>query len=413
VATALTLYVTVVWAISTQLNTRGGDISQLPLTIAIHYPQVFGWIIAGIIGVMLGASFYKILSLNEGGLSIADSMGARLIDLNTTDEKERRLLNVVEEMSIASGYHMPNVGVLDNETNINAFAAALSPRDAIVVVTRGALEQLSRDELQAVIGHEFSHLLNGDSKMNITLAGWVFGLFFITIIGRALMRARGKKAGGAVMLGVAVFVIGVIGYLFGRLVQALISRQREFLADASSVQFTRNPSAMVSTLAKLRAGSAIQHPNASGLAHFFFGASSLLDNWAGPLATHPPLEARMKAIDANYELSLAPDRAPEALHSPDIATPPISQPSPPTPPLPMADAFPSPLPATGGLIGLIAATGSIPKQSLNKVSQAIDAQADPIKEALKSPTGAQAVILALVLPPQNRMDCLMGLQKEN
>jgi Zn-dependent protease with chaperone function len=269
----------------------------------------FLWCVLGTAAVVLAGTGYKIASLSGGGLSVAESVGARLVDPATTDEIERVLLNVVEEMSIASGYNMPQVGILDDEPEINAFAAAITPQDAVVVVTRGTLERLNRDELQAVIGHEFSHLLNGDCKLNINLAGWIWGLFVVSIIGRLVLNMAGtrgdsdrRRSGTAFMLfGFALLIIGAIGWFFGRIIQALISRQREFLADASSVQFTRNAPAMVTALARIRAGSQIEHHNAAGFAHFFFAPSGLSGESFNLLATHPPLEKRMKAIDENYE----------------------------------------------------------------------------------------------------------------
>jgi Zn-dependent protease with chaperone function len=289
-------------------------------TMAMHYDSplwyrapidsfdlaTFLWCVGGTVAVILGGTFFKVAELSGGGLSVAQSVGARAIDRNTQDEQERILLNVVEEMSLASGYSVPQVGVLDDEPEINAFAAAISPRDAVVVVTRGTLNYLNREELQAVIGHEFSHLLNGDCKLNIQLAGWIWGLFLVSIMGRfALNSASGggssDRRRGAVafmIFGFALLVIGSVGFFFGRVIQALISRQREFLADASSVQFTRNPQAMVMALAKIQAGSQIEHHHAAGLAHFFFATSGM--NGIDLMATHPPLEKRMAAIDPNY-----------------------------------------------------------------------------------------------------------------
>ena len=197
--------------------------------------QTFLWCVLGTAAVVLGGTVYKICSLGGGGRSVAESVGARPIDPNTTDEKERVLLNVVEEMSIASGYGVPQVGVLDDEPEINAFAAALSPQDAVVVVTRGTLDQLTRDELQAVIGHEFSHLSHGDSRLNINLAGWIWGLFIVSIVGRLVLNMSGgqgssdrRRNGAAFMIfGFALLIIGAIGFFFGRVIQAIISRERE------------------------------------------------------------------------------------------------------------------------------------------------------------------------------------------
>ncbi len=257
-------------------------------------------------GIIFGASFFKTLALKAGGSKVAESVGGRKVALNTTDPKERRLLNIVEEMSIASGVPMPEVFILDQEKSINAFAAGYNPGDAAVAVTRGTLDQLNRDELQGVIAHEFSHILSGDMRINIRLMGIIFGIFVISVIGRILFRnavyrrafsSNSKNDGGRIgilAVGAAIMAIGWIGVIFGRLIQAAISRQREYLADSSAVQFTRNPDGIAGALRKiggLDTGSKIGNPHAEEVAHMFFaqGLSSLF-------ATHPPLAERIAAI---------------------------------------------------------------------------------------------------------------------
>jgi len=334
--------------------------------------------------------------LGAGGISIAQSMGARIIDLNTHDEKERRLMNVVEEMAIASGAPVPIVGILDDEENVNAFAAAMGPRDAVVVVTRGALETFTRDELQAVVGHEFSHLLNGDSKMNVVLAGWVWGLFFLTIVGRMLMQgrrdseSRSKGAGVIILIGLATFIVGLVGHFFGQLIQALISRQREFLADASSVQFTRNPGAMLSTLSKLRAGTSLRNPSASGLAHFFFAPANAFNGFTGLLATHPPVDARMRAIDKNYQ-SFVGEETPLV----DVAEAPAA---------PVAQNTFDPM----TLVGMVATAGVLTTPPQMKNSH--EGWAMEIQDALETAEGAQAVLLSMALPHEKRNEALNAMQ---
>jgi Zn-dependent protease with chaperone function len=292
------------------MHYRSGNVLRAP--IDFFDLRTLLWCTLGTFAVIFGGAAYKISSLSGGGTAVAESIGARIIDHNTTDEKERILLNVVEEMAIASGYKMPQVGVLDNEQGINAFAAAITPEDAVVVVTTGALDQLSRDELQCVVGHEFSHLLHGDSRLNIHLAGWIWGLFILFIIGRLVLnmsnvsgtqRDSERRSNGVpfLLFGIALMIIGSIGFLFGRIIQALISRQREYLADASAVQFTRNAPSMVTALARVGMGSKMEHHQASGLAHFFFAPSGFSGGSFDLLATHPPMEARMKAIDKNYQ----------------------------------------------------------------------------------------------------------------
>lgn len=367
------------------------EIGREPFRQIIMNPAMFWKIVGGVAVVILGASLYKMAHLNAGGLSIAESVGARIVDLNTQDEKERRLLNVVDEMAIASGTQVPMVGVLDNETNINAFAAAMSPRDAVVVVTRGALDTLTRDELQAVMGHEFSHLLNGDSKMNVTLAGWVWGLFFLTIVGRELMRgshrgdSRRGSGGIVILLGFLTFVVGLVAHFFGQMIQALISRQREFLADASAVQFTRNPGGMLAALNKLRRGTSMSNPASSGLAHFFFAPAHAFNGFTGLLATHPPLEARMKAIDGDYKTFV-----PEEVVLADVEEAPAAQ----------KTGF---HPTT--LVGVIAAAGSIDAAT---TMGAKERWPQEIVAALQTPEGAQAVLLGMALSRVQRAEYLAG-----
>lgn len=259
-----------------------------------------------IIGI---GSTYKTMSLAAGGSVVSEMMGGRLISTNTTDPDERKLLNVVEEMSIASGISMPLVYVLDDEHGINAFAAGHSTSDATVTVTRGCMKLLSRDELQGVIGHEFSHILNGDMKLNLRLMGIIFGILCLAIVGKVLiqtMRTGGRSRGQnpLPLIGIILWIVGSIGVFFGRLIQAAISRQREFLADASSVQFTRNPDGICGALKKIgglgEMGSRLNHAHSDELSHMFFG-NGVSEPFIGLLETHPPLAERIRAIEPNFD----------------------------------------------------------------------------------------------------------------
>ena len=277
-------------------------------------PQIFAAVAGGTILLVAGAALFKTAQLRQGGPAIAEMVGGRRVEPNTTNLKEKRLLNVVEEMSIASGISVPAVYVLDDEAGLNAFAAGLTTSDAVVTVTRGTLEKLNRDELQGVVAHEFSHILNGDMRMNIRLVAVLFGIFFLTIIGRSLLRilanttGRNRKSDTRVLIvvvasGVVLIVIGYIGYFFGRLIQAAVSRQREFLADASAVQFTRNPGGITGALKKIGGyalGGQVSSAHASAIGHFFF-AEAVTSNFMGMLATHPPLERRIRAIDPQFD----------------------------------------------------------------------------------------------------------------
>lgn len=257
----------------------------------------------------------EMLNLRDGGDAVAKMAGGRLVSTATTDLRERCLLNVVEEMAVASGIACPKVYLLDREDAINAFAAGYNQDEAVIAVTRGALTRLTRDELQGVVAHEFSHILNGDMRLNIQLIGLLFGIQMIAGFGQHLMdfgshasgmHARNDKGPSArtvlFLSGLALFVIGYIGIFFGRLIKAAVSRQREYLADASALQFTRNADGIGGALRKIgglsrtiRLGSRIQHPNAEQLSHLFLGApkSSLIDGW---LATHPSIEERLQRI---------------------------------------------------------------------------------------------------------------------
>jgi Zn-dependent protease with chaperone function len=260
-----------------------------------------------VLGVIGLASLYKTAVLSSGGGAVARSLGGVRVSADTTDLEERRLLNVVEEMAIASGVPTPEVYLLEQEAGINAFAAGHNPANAAVAVTRGALDTLSRAELQGVIAHEFSHILNGDMRLNVRLMGLIFGLLVIAIIARTVLRyaprgRSGKRGGGvaAILLAaMAILVIGYVGLFFGRLIQAAVSRSRESLADASAVQFTRDPLGLRGALVKIGAagaGSRIVNPEGEEVAHMLFapGMRRLF-------ATHPPLLERLKAIDPGFD----------------------------------------------------------------------------------------------------------------
>ena len=279
------------WAISK-------SVEQLPPFWDI---ERFLWIGLFMGGWIAAVSLFKMWQISrQGGRLIAEQLGGHMIARDTADPAEKRLLNVVDEMSIAAGIPAPVAFVLPEEPSLNAFAAGLSPRDSVVAVTRGLLETMNRDELQGVIGHEISHIVNGDSRLNIKLIGVLFGIHAFTIFGRALMQARGRNAGAAIMMGFGFFLAGSIGVFFGRLIQAMVSREREFLADASAVQFTRHPNGLASALNRLRSvGSQIENPYATSASHLFFGTDGKpvsAKSWASLLATHPPLQERIRRI---------------------------------------------------------------------------------------------------------------------
>jgi Zn-dependent protease with chaperone function len=243
--------------------------------------------------------------LRAGGAAVARSLGGVQVNNKDNDLARQRLVNIVEEMAIAARVKKPQVFVLPDESGINAFAAGHSPDEAAVAVTQGALDNLDRDQLQAVIGHEFSHILNGDMKINMRLTAWIFGLFVITDLASRVMnsRSRGKNAAQIKLIALAIFIAGSVGMIAGRLLQAAVSRRREHLADASAVQFTRNPQALQSAFIVMAAhaeGTRLHHEGSADVAHMFFAGSA--PSWANKVggkwfATHPPIEERVHAID--------------------------------------------------------------------------------------------------------------------
>jgi Zn-dependent protease with chaperone function len=270
--------------------------------------------IAGTLLIVGGGSSYKMAQLSGGGQVIAEHLGGRLLAPDTTDPAERKTLNVVEEMAIASGTPVPPVYFMDNEQGINAFAAGYSPSDAVIGVTRGCAEQLTRDQLQGVIAHEFSHILNGDMRLNIRLMGVIHGILIIGIIGYFIFRMAAYSSVGRrrdsdsdgrafLILGAGLAVIGFVGTFFGNMIKAAVSRQREFLADASAVQFTRNPSGIggaLMTIGGYSSGSRIESPNAPEASHMFFG-QAITSGLNSMFATHPPLPERISRVLPDWD----------------------------------------------------------------------------------------------------------------
>ena len=268
-------------------------------------------IFGGVLLVVVGGSLCKIMELSVGGgRAVAEMLGGRRIHPMTNHPAERRLYNIVEEMSLASGVPIPAVYVMDNEHGINAFAAGLSTNEAVVSVNRGTMDLLTRDELQGVIAHEFSHILNGDMRMNLRLIGILFGLQLIALIGYFVLRLggrmRGKNNPGPlfVLIGLAVMIIGYVGMFFSAIIKAAISRQREYLADASAVQFTRNPDGIAGALKKIgcpNVGCNVSNEHAAEASHLFFGNVSSLFSFGNIFATHPDLVTRIRRIDPGFD----------------------------------------------------------------------------------------------------------------
>ena len=290
---------------------------------------------AGALVVIAGGTLFKVTELRSGGgKSVAESIGGQQLRPNHGGHAEQRLLNVVEEMAIASGTPVPPVFLMEDDA-INAFAAGYAPGDAVIGVTRGACQRLSREELQGVIAHEFSHVLNGDMRGNIRLIGILHGILLLSLIGKMLLyslyfgsagrrRGRGNGKGMLVILaaGVALYLLGSLGALVGGLIKAGVSRQREYLADASAVQFTRNPDGIGGALMRIGAkqyGSRLKHPNAAVASHMYF-AQGVFEGLSGLAATHPPLPKRIRAILPNWDGKF-PEPEPSPLAPPEPSRP--------------------------------------------------------------------------------------------
>ncbi len=279
------------------------------------------YISLGTLTIIILTSLFRSWQINSNPGAIIQMVNASRIPFQTKDFKQRQLVNLVEEMAIASGMPIPSVYVMKNEQGLNAFVSGLKPSAAILVVTQGLLDQLDRQQLQGVIGHEFSHILNGDMRLNLRLMGVVAGILVVGQVGQVILRgglhsrhsySRGFSLGGSssdkknsgasaiLLVGVGLFVVGYIGLFCGRLIKAAISRQREFLADASAVQFTRDRSGIAGALLSIKnatQGSQLNTEKAEEMSHMCFGASTKISqNFSGWLASHPPLDDRIQAI---------------------------------------------------------------------------------------------------------------------
>lgn len=371
--------------------------------------DIFFYSAMSTLAVIVLGSLYQISALSSGGSAVAESLGGRLVNPGSADAQERRLLNIVEEMSIASGVPVPKVYVMDDESGINAFAAGHAPSDAAVAVTRGCLDNLNRDELQGVIGHEFSHILNGDMRLNLRLMGMIFGILCLATIGRILLHTRGRK-NPAPLLGFALIIIGSLGVFFGRLIQAAVSRQREFLADASAVQFTRNPQGLSSALQKIGAiGSRMESERAGDACHMFFG-NGLGNSLFGAFATHPPLEDRIRAIDPSWDGTF-----------PDVADIPLLKEATPremafanlAPFTSSSQSSPPPIPTTVRAQQVLPNLGQPQTLHLRYAEALRESFPDSIRVATHDPQSAAALLYALLLSedPALRASQLQDLAK--
>jgi Zn-dependent protease with chaperone function len=380
-------------------------------------PMLFILVAVSVILIILLGSTFKIAALSKGGSYVAEMLGGVPVDTNTTDPDQRRLLNVVEEMAIASGIPVPSVYLLNNETGINAFAAGFAPGSAVIAVTQGCMKELSRDELQGVIAHEYSHILNGDMRLNIRLMGIIAGILVIAVIGRIVLRgstsgvprSRGKKGGGTgaiIFAGLIIIAVGYIGVFFGKLIKSAVSRQREFLADASAVQFTRNPSGIAGALKKIasyKTGSRMQNVHAEEASHLFFG-NGLGNPFMNLLATHPPIEERIRRLDSSYAADDRKRIEKEQLADQESQMPGISSLSSQACPVSGETAeisFPPEM--------LTSIVGNPQSDHLVFAGQVLSCIPPMVAEAVRGPFGARAVIYCLLL---NREEGIRRLQLE-
>lgn len=336
-------------------------------------------------------TMFRVYQLKKGGSAVAEMIGGRKVSMSTTDMKERRLINVVEEMSIASGIPVPDIYILDQEPSINAFAAGYSIRDAAVGVTMGTLDHLNRDELQGVIAHEFSHIFNGDMRINIRLIGILNGILLIHLMGLMITRGgaysrlgssgRNKNQGGIIIFGIALLILGYIGMMFGRMIQSAVSRQREYLADASAVQYTRNPDGLAGALHKIAAFAedpSLKDPHAMEVSHLFF-SSSFRSGLDSLFATHPPIDKRIESIGS-------------VLQREDVIKRPRKTEESTTGRLEDHEEMDHLDPKW-----ILAAIGTMSSQSISQAGQMMTSLSDQIKESIHEPVGAQSLIFSLLL----------------
>lgn len=355
--------------------------------------SLYWWGAIGALACIVIGSAREIVRLRAGGEAIAELAGGRLVPAAASEPLERRLLNVVEEMAIASGVRVPKVYVLDGEAGINAFSAGHDVSHAVIGVTRGTLERLSRDELQGVIGHEFSHILNGDMGLNLRMIGVLAGIVSIGSVGAFVMRrVRGDgKSGGAIFfVGLALFVIGYTGLFCARLIKAALSRQREFLADASSVQFTRNPDGIAGALDQIRsapAGALVGGRYAEEMSHMFFGQALSL---ARLFATHPPLEERIRRVNPRFQAVRY--RASRDVASEAAKTKPQGRRS--------SDAGV----AWGRSVAEAAAlVGTLDAGKMDRAGRVLAAIPAGLREALREPARAAPIVAALLAAPKDEV----------
>ncbi|MBX3382260.1 MAG: M48 family metalloprotease [Phycisphaeraceae bacterium] len=360
---------------------------------------------------IIGGTLYRVAELRGGGATVAAAMGGVRLNASTRDADERRVLNVVEEMAIASGVPVPPVYLLPEEQGINAFAAGYHTGDAVIGVTRGCVQGLTRDELQGVMAHEFSHILNGDMRLNIRLIGLLYGIVLLSMTGylilrfvpRGLMGRRSKDAGAVlvavILIGITLVVIGAVGSLAARIIQAAVSRQREFLADAAAVQFTRNPDGIAGALRRIggaRSRAKVRHPRAQEAGHMFFGEAIAGESFFGSmLASHPPLKERIGRVLPSWDGTMLP---------PLVRVEPTAARTRETLNVPGAPGAGGGVPAgAAAMLPLLAMAGDATPAHVAHARGLVAAIPTELKEAAHEAYGARAVVYALLLDKRQRV----------
>lgn len=367
------------------------------LTIAAVAALVTGLVIGG-------GSLYRVMELRGGGSVVAAALGGRLIDPSSRDPDERRVLNVVEEMAIASGVPVPPVFIMRDEKGINAFAAGYKSGDAVIGVTQGCVEGLSREELQGVMAHEFSHILNGDMRLNIRMIGLLNGIVLLSLMGHILMHAapqagyrrNGAQAAVAMFATAIVLVtVGSIGALSARIIQAAVSRQREFLADASAVQFTRNPAGIGNALRRIGGvayRASVRHPRAQEVGHMFFGeALRSRAAFGSALASHPPLPVRIKRVMPDWDGTMLPPLKPTEKVERTPAEEKARRDR-------LLGRVSEDLPeGVGELLPLLALSGMMTQRHIEHAQGLISSIPEILREAARDTSSGRAVVYALLL----------------
>jgi Zn-dependent protease with chaperone function len=395
-AVSLCLYLAALWK-------SGG---HYPLSEWLGSPVML-WSVLVTLAIIMVGSLHKVWQLRDGGSALANLLGAREILPDTSTSTDRRLRNVVEEMAIAAGIPAPRTYVLENEKAINALVAGYRPTEAVMVVTRGTLDNLTREELQGVVAHEFSHILNADMRLNMRLMAVLAGILAIGKVGEFLLRANtrsrfhsrrsGRNQGAGVLfliaLGVAMMVIGYIGLFFGRLIKAAISRQRELLADASSVQFTRNAGGIANALIKIRNqhGSHLQSSHGEDMSHMCFGATVPF-HLQNLLATHPPVDERLRALGGDWlararvrqrqngESALSAPAVPAAAEETSVG---------------FTGNSPAQVATAVAAQGMASSVGRVAEAHTGYARSLLEAIPETLRQRLRQPDSARLVVLAL------------------